>query len=1355
MKGETPTTILIQDGKVKDLNMRGTIYLENGGTADNITFSRGNAMISSGCTATNLKFIGMESGGGVYIDKYGYLNGAIFESGTGLTMSYYASAANVSALGGDIRMVDTCRIDNALIANGGVMSMLAYEGDAPVAVGTVLSHGLVTSTYHDSYNDVDSTWTEDLGGKLVVWKAVVSDTTIWEKGTATIYGQASNTTIHSGGSMVISGGVASGVTVSSGGSLRIEDYGTATAVNVLSGGRVFMYINPNTHVSGTYEGNTFAVDGTLTSTIGPGFSYNVTSGGAVTVPALTIGEDESLFVYSGATFQGDLTVNRGGNVYIDYGVNATGTVLENGGWVNISNENVTFLSNTIDKLQLTSGLSATVHSKTVANSTLIQGVVVPDDYDKWRWSQLDVEGGVVYDTEIRENGQLYVNRNGSAFRTRVYTGGDLYLYESSFASDAVATGSDALIDVGYSCTAVGATLNDHASMSVWDKGLASSTTVSGGAIMGVYGGSAIDTVILGGTMEARGYYYSSGVCNASNTTVSSGGSMIVYSYGLAVDTTVNAGGSMAVYSSGSAINVTIASGAGMEVYSSGEAYDTIVEANGGMTLHDYGFAYDTTVESGGSMAVYASGYASNTTVKTGGVLHVSSGGEVESTTINGAMHVLSSGWAFDTTVAANGALHVSSGGWAYNTTVEADGVLHVESGGILFGTISVADGGEIAAEGGIIAFDLTYSSPGTNILVDNMAAITGNPDYRIGLWPGYSSDGFYTFASGAESFIGTMTLTDGDDVTLGTLSVGEAIEAGGKYFMLTNDDGNLSLLVSAYPLVRDDGPDDHWNNYIYDKKNKENPENPELGNFVVNTLAEGVTEVFVDRKYSVTVDGMHNFAGKVQGFEPYEDDLADYAKIELATGAKLTFDIDSHIAGKFVIYSYDAEKKKLKSLQSTSVKLNKDGSPKTTSTKEKFLDAGTYYVSMQVSVSKKKYAPDGFYNVKVGSNTVYFKDDDSGWNNWLYDKKKDPAFNSNLYTRWIDYTGQRIQADNSSYYVGDTYYQNFVGFGDDTDFVKIHLYSAVNLSLNLYGTGAAADVKNSGALKVVLYSFDSKKNKMTALQTTTIKAADLIAGKANTKLKLLESGDYYISVTSTNAKKGDKVYYTTSVGSSTVFFNNGDGWNDYVYDAKNTEHPVNTDVTENDGFTVKTDYKGEIVNFDYDGYWFNGQEYTGFVGHNDEKDFVKINIAKAGTASFNVVATDAAKIEIWSFDTDKLKMKSLQSTALKKTEVVDGLQMYGIDTKAYAFKEPGEYYLSITSTNAKTGGNAYYNVTLLDTDIVDSEGDASPLSMPEPDSLGISDALSFAQYDMDALADASAFALADLDGKSGWQSLLA
>jgi len=690
--------------------------------------------------------------------------------------------------------------------------------------------------------------------------------------------------------------------------------------------------------------------------------------------------------------------------------------------------------------------------------------------------------------------------------------------------------------------------------------------------------------------------------------------------------------------------------------------------------------------------------------------------------------------------------------------------MEIVSGGVLAGTVTIASGGELAVDGGgSVLFDLSTTAPGTNIQVDNLTGITGNPDYRILVSDFYQEMGAYTFATGATGFTGSMTIVDaGPGTELGTLSAGESIEVNGIFYSLAVEDDALSLSVSDYPLVHDDGPDDHWNNYVYDKKAVP-PENPNLGEFVVNELEESSAEVLLDRKYSVMVDDMHNFVGKVQGFEPYEDDDADYAKIELATGAKLTFNINSQISGQFVIYSYDEKTNKLTKLQSTAIKIEEGVKSKTTPTKERFFEAGEYYIAMQAKMPKKGYAPNGFYNVYVGKTAVFFSDDDSGWNNWLYDKKKTPDDNSaNLNDETIDTVGEYIQLDNECYVDGD----NFVGFGDDTDFVKIRLNSAANLSLNVAGVGMAPDVKNSGALKLTVYSFDASKKKMTSLQSTSFKS-DAVKAGADTKLKLLEAGTYYVSVQASNAKKGDKVYYDLTVGSSTVFFDNIDsGWNNYVYDKK-AKQPVNEDIVNGEGFAIEVGNKGEAVSFDYDMYTFKGKDYTGFVGHNDDTDFRKISVAKAGTVSFKVEATDAAKIEIWQFDSGKLKMKSLQSTALKKTSVVNGVQMYGIETKAYAFKESGEYYLAITSTNAKSGGNAYYNVTLLDTDIVDSASLESALALPDASvnlngwdafdaadsSLNLQDVLGFNQYAADASAFGAASPFDALNSRTEWQDL--
>ena len=73
----------------------------------------------------------------------------------------------------------------------------------------------------------------------------------------------------------------------------------------------------------------------------------------------------------------------------------------------------------------------------------------------------------------------------------------------------------------------------------------------------------------------------------------------------------------------------------------------------------------------------------------------------------------------------------------------------------------------------------------------------------------------------------------------------------------------------------------------------------------------------------------------------------------------------------------------------------------------------------------------------------------------------------------------------------------------------------------------------------------------------------------------------------------------------------------------------------------------------------------------------------------------------------------------------------------------------MTSTNAKKGSAAYYNVDVISI----SDQTSAALSNSEASSLGISDALSFDGYDADVIANASASALADMDDKTGWQSI--
>lgn len=1125
---------------------------------------------------------------------------------------------------------------------------------------------------------VNSTWVRAEGNLLVSSGGTASDTTLDAYSNMAVFsGGAANNTIVNSGTFNLSGGVADGVTLNANGGLLIEDGGKADNVA----------IKPQ---------------GTL-----------VVSSGSANVTEWTPGKG-NVMLYGDAqvTFASEYS-----GVYYGDGENLISSAAE---------MNDAYLDANYYELYVMNG--GTVNRAGVDGGCMAV-----------------FSGGAADVVNVAAGGKLFVNNGGKAEHATIGEWGEVYVNSGGTANKTV--------------------VNNYGSFTVF--GSADDVTVkSSGTVWVLDGGKATNAMVNDcGDMVVSG-------ATADITTVNFGGRLFIDETGKADHTTVFVAGTM--YVSGSAENTTI-SGGDVEVRSGGTMTKTKVTTGdtddywGSATVSSGGTAINTTVDFHGGFSIHDGGSADIATVAAGGRIYIGEGATVTNiTAVDGARLGLAvapgtyaqgtyAGSAFETkdgaisgyTVHSYGGLDVVNGGVATDITVTeraqvwvADGVLDgiTMNGGYMY----IANGGKVTGkmrfnggdadqievyDGATVDFDLTRIAPGDEVLVNDISAITGYGTFTLTVDGTEKVGDIYGLADGASDFNKTISVVNTSGETLGSLWVGsDALVFGEIAYKLTLDDSILTLTVDN--PTPPNGPAEPLNNYLYDKK-KTPAVNADVTEAYGTHLTEAGQEVCLDLIGSIDHDGYHNRVEKAVKGETR--DTADYAKIVLEHGAKLSFHAEATAAATFTVYNLVYNEKKdtysLKKLQTLKL-ADKDKDGVFTADSKKPVDlpaAGEYYVSMQYA-DKRKDVSEAYYNVRLNGTdrgTTFFLDADDGWNNWLYDKKKTPADNSaNLKSEDIDSVGDSIQLDKKCYVDGD----NFVGFGDDTDFVKFSLHTAANLSLNLTGVGAAANVKNSGALKVVIYSFDAAKKKMTSLQTTTVKSADLIAGTADTKLKLLEAGDYYVSVKSTNAAKGDQVYYTMSVGSNTVFFANGDGWNDYVYDKKKTP-PVNTDVTDAPGFTVRADNIGETVNLDYDTYSFKGKNYTGFVGHNDATDFVKINVAKAGTASFKVVATDAAKIEIWSFDGDKLKMKSLQSTALKKTEVVDGVQMYGIETKAYAFKEPGEYYLAITSTNAKTGGNAFYNVTLLDTDIVESASLESALAM--------TDSLSFGQYDANAIADAS------------------
>jgi len=1026
-------------------------------------------------------------------------------------------------------------------------------------------------------------------------------------------------------------------------------------------------------------------------------------------------------------------VNHGGAITMKKGVMTNCKVLD--GSLNVESGAI------VDGLTVDApyGISVTVDGGTARNA-LVGCLQLSLDMTYQVFMSVAGEDGLLQIASVTSGGNLFVSSGAKAETVSVTNGGRLIL------DDAVAE----------NVTLAGDLLDQETGKLV---------VSSGGTVSGL-------TVSSGGAAEARANDVSGAVMN--DLTILAGGVASLYGE--------KAYGSKAVVSGGGLLDgyLEIESGATFAGATVGEkglvrtgnsedgygtAYDTVIQ-NGG-TMQNSGYASNTEVQDGGLMAVYAEGLAENTTVKQGG-----------SARISGSL---------------------SSLGSAADLAVENGGIVTVEDYGKLSGRVTIADGATVTmSEKSILDFNIIgLTGAETTPLVSGYTLISGAPGLTLSVSMDQAS-GTYLLADGLSSFdrviaLGEYELTvGGDPVTLDDIT-----------YSLALADGVLSLTVEGGVEVIN-GPDKSGNNSLWDNKTK----TPNMEIFTSKPLVidGNTTAVYIDEKGSVSVeraDGItyNNFVGKItgKGFDP-ETDPADYRKIELEQGARLSFSVTAQASGTFAIYqiteTWNEKKQTLtytkKAVQSTKLTVKQNALNTMVDTKAVYLKAGTYFLAMETKIDNKKDT-EGFYNVEMHyiepaedakkQGTKFYTDDDDGTNNWVYDKKnKETPVNPAVYGSdpfVIDDDTNHVQVDAA----GTVHYEdehgftweNFVGFGDDMDFVRISIDDPASLCFNVQATGAA---------KMIVYCLetDVDKNeeptyKLKALQTTTLKKQKYeMIGEgeetetfemyaASTKDLLLDrpadNQQYFIAVQSTNAKKGDEVYYTITRGVSEerdcFFYKDADtGANNYVYDKNQTE-PLNPQIesfalTE---ITAGSPYAEPGATIMLDSAPIN-EEWNNFVGFGDAKDYAKISVEAGTTLSFSFVATDAAKFTIWNLKTGEkngeptYKMVSLKSVTLKQDKnSEEGL--FVAEMNDYTFKETGTYFISMEATKAKKGSEAYYNVTLKNA--VFSEVPVASLDMPElSGGLGGMDS-------GDALASAELASgldsFADLDDKSAWQSLLA
>ena len=932
----------------------------------------------------------------------------------------------------------------------------------------------------------------------------------------------------------------------------------------------------------------------------------------------------------------------------------------------------------------------------VGNGETSTGAVVKDDL------MSVLLGGTAEGVVVSSGGRMEVFAGGVANNT-VLSGGSLTL-SGGTANDTVLRGGSSYVSDG------GAQLIEFFSggLTVLDGGMANGGVLHEGSIVVSNGGTAAEIVENGGLLHvSKGGSVNSATVNGGRLSISDGGTLNGAS--------INRGGRLTVSSGGTAVEIE-ENGGYIEVADGAEVSFTEHTVSGLnlydlATIHSKTKAVEAVIGNGGCLYI-SGGTADSVVVSGGGLLCVCSDGRLGgNVTIENDAFVS----AFAGAVLDFGSQLVFSedeDSARITSRAAISGSLTIEEGAILSGRATFARNADVRIDGTVV-FDITNGT--TDPLFTGFSIIAGTPAFSLIT---EEKAGIYLLADGVSSFNSPVKF--GDTVLTAD---GTAVQIGNFEYALGIAGSTLYLKIADRTLPPDDGPEKApWNNNLLDRSRGGLSQN--FDDFVMTPLGYGFKEILLDR-----IDSVKHNAGNGEtynNFVGYGDEF-DYAKINLAKNAKLSFDIDATDAVKFTLYKLVRKTGRnnkvtysLKQIQATSLKR---GETKKTS-KQILIEAGEYYISVQ-STNANKTDAAAFYNVALAENgaapSKFYLDCDDGGNNWLYDKGlggwNDTVLDSVAFA-FDSKTAIQVDDDVLGHKDGEKAYANFVGFGDAMDVRKIELAHAAKLSFSVEHTG--------GKAKFILYRINEKGRMVAVIPGKTFKSG------GSTAEKVLEKGVYYIAVQSAGAKNGDEVYYDVNVDGT--FYNDGDaGTNDYLWTRSDgwNEAVVNSTAKALAAEAFQVD--ADVLNVKR-----GGTVYTNFVGTGDTGDVVKIQAAAGMTVCFNVEATDAVSFVIYErvFKNNRYSQKVLQTTNLTAK---NGFRN---DAVMYTFKNDGDFYVGVMSANAKKGSEAYYNVEIAS--VVNSSAaslDApvsAGLAMEEAsDSLDLAGELSPVQYAAGTPADVS------------------
>ena len=739
----------------------------------------------------------------------------------------------------------------------------------PPASGVTLHDG---DTMDVSYGaSVDSTWiltggsqtvggssttstatnTNIFGGEQdVVFNGVASYTTIYQ-GVQRVTGEyvhegpspgkADHTAID-GGEQDVDTGIATATTVNSGGVQNVTNGGSAGGTIVNSGG--VLKVSGETVETAPVYPEPVIRSVASAATINYQGEFDVTGGGT-SVNAIV---DNGVMTVSGSI--PDPFANVPGQPAVDAST-ATGTTVESGGSLTVSNEALVSGTTLQDfgKLNVEAGGTATGTTinggtmelsagATATNTTVNQsGALIV--LGNANFSGTVFNGGLFEIGDgATENGftvtkdlMLDVLNGGVINNTLVSAGGTLMLEPGATVSNTTfQSGATFVIDYGY--TENDFTVANGITFKV--LGTATNTTIlaDGKQIVGNFGeaGSATNTVINGGEQDVEL------LANASYTTINMGGIQHVaglYMHdepgpGRADHTTVNNGGKQDV-DTGIVSSTTVNAGGVQDLTNGGIASGTIVESGGvinasGETVYyppggRYGEVIRSEVDSavvgsGGQLHLSGAGIAKDTTID-GGVMTVSGSiadptgdpsvpavdaSAASGTILNSGSISVSDGGIITSTTLNGGTLDVLDQGTANASTIDHGATELVEAGGIA-GATTIA-GGTLDLKADAVSDDaITFSGQGTLKIEQELASGSSTFASQIkGIALGDQIDLFgLSYASGATATVSGSTLT----VSNGTASeIFTLADSSVTHFGITKDStGGILLTAAALPAI--------------------------------------------------------------------------------------------------------------------------------------------------------------------------------------------------------------------------------------------------------------------------------------------------------------------------------------------------------------------------------------------------------------------------------------------------------------------------------------------------------------------------------------------------------------------------